>query len=213
MREKLSYANVMATIAVVGVVAGGAGAIAATSGPTVIRTCYAKKGGALRVTSKRCNRKRERALQFNQQGVKGATGAPGAPGTSGTPGRSALAPLQSGETIRGVWSVAGPPGGTLASTGITLPIPAPQAIDSSHANFAANDSITGDGCTGTAAAPVSAPGFVCIYTSRAQNTTSANGRSSDELDPSPGSPWGFIIEVIGASGAFQATGTWIYTAP
>jgi hypothetical protein len=110
MRDKLSYANVMATIAVVGVVAGGAGALAAlpdSSGQ--ITACYVpkdvtktvrqggrrikkvlKKKGAVRmlVTGTKCA-KGESKLVWNQRGPQGIQGLQGLQGLQGIEGAPA----------------------------------------------------------------------------------------------------------------------------
>lgn len=145
-----------------------------------------------------------------------SVGTIGPQGAAGPAGRSALEPLRSGESVRGVWAVAGVPGAFSTDfVGITLPVPAPVQIDSKHANFAGNDSTAGDGCTGTAAAPVSAPGFVCLYFAHASGTTSAlaSGALSDLTEQvGDGSTSGFTIFVAGTAN-FTANGTWVYTAP
>ncbi len=89
LRGHLSYANVMASIAVF--VALGGGAYAATSsfvaGNGTIRGCVSKHGGTLQVVKagKKCP-KRTVALSFNQTGPKGTQGAAGAAGSQGPAG-------------------------------------------------------------------------------------------------------------------------------
>src|SRR6267378_43627 len=79
LRPRLTYANVMATIAVF--VAVGGGAYAAVSAIpdryNVIHGCYKKHKGNLRlVASGRCSRS-ERAIAFNQRGREGRQGPRG----------------------------------------------------------------------------------------------------------------------------------------
>jgi hypothetical protein len=126
--------------------------------------------------------------------------------------------LQSGETIHGAWALQSD--STAAgdqSAGVTLPIPAPLPMDSDHVVVAGNDEVTGDGCSGSATAPVAAPGFACIYFATASGTTGADGfgaRSNMSAGDATGdgSPYGFVILVQGTAGFF-ADGTWAYTAP
>ncbi|HTQ69380.1 MAG TPA: hypothetical protein VMI13_11880 [Solirubrobacteraceae bacterium] len=86
---RVSYANVMATVAVF--IALGGGAYAASSsfvGSTgTISGCVAKKGGAFRVvkSGKKCPHGSV-ALAFNQKGPQGLPGAPGATGGVGATG-------------------------------------------------------------------------------------------------------------------------------
>jgi hypothetical protein len=81
---------------------------------------------------------------------------------------------------------------------------------------AGNDVETGDGCTGSAAAPVAGPGFVCIYVAKFSGTDQAggigaNGAIADE-SANDGSRYGFMV-FLGGPGEWLASGTWAYTAP
>jgi hypothetical protein len=130
-RPRLTYANIMASIAVFVALGGGAYAAVSASIPDrsgVIHGCYKKKNGNLRLTSSgRCSRRSERAIAFNQrgragaqgprgvQGIKGLAGAPGAKGEQGSQGpgatsfqttiasggSSTLASLSNGVTVSG----------------------------------------------------------------------------------------------------------------
>jgi hypothetical protein len=158
--------------------------------------------------------------QPGQAGQAGQAGQPGQPGQPGAAGRSALSVLQSGETIHGAWALQSDstaPVSVNQLAGITLPIPAPQPIDSDHVVVAGNDDVTGDGCSGSSTAPVAAPGFACIYFAIATGTTAADGLGartdlSNGAATGDGSPYGFVILVQGTAGFF-ADGTWAYTAP
>lgn len=136
----------------------------------------------------------------------------------GEPGRSALEPLRSGETITGAWAVSGMVGGaSFDQEAVTFPIPAPDPVDSKHVVLTGNDSTAGDGCSGSAAAPVAGAGFVCLYVANSFATTSGGGYGartnfSGPSDTGDGSRSGFAIRMFGQSG-FNAGGTWAYTAP
>jgi hypothetical protein len=82
-----TYADLVATTALVIVVGGGTFAIAAPSGSGTIRGCSDKRTGVLRVLSgsKKCKRT-ERALSWNTKGSPGADGLAGAAGPGGTAG-------------------------------------------------------------------------------------------------------------------------------
>jgi hypothetical protein len=87
LRRRLTYGNVMATVAVF--IALGGVAVASIPGPGgVIKACYSKSTGTLRVidSKKSCSKKRERTLRWNQQGVRGLQGIPGAQGIQGSQG-------------------------------------------------------------------------------------------------------------------------------
>lgn len=70
-----------------GLVTGGAYAIAASSGSGVIHGCYQKKTGNLRVLTggKKC-RKAEKQISWNHSGPRGLTGTPGRQGQQGVQG-------------------------------------------------------------------------------------------------------------------------------
>jgi hypothetical protein len=85
---RVTYAKVMATVAVVGALGAGsvaAGAIGA--GSPVIRACANKRTGALRLlgTRGKCS-KSERSVAWNQTGPQGAPGNDGTNGTNGANG-------------------------------------------------------------------------------------------------------------------------------
>jgi hypothetical protein len=87
VRRHLTYANVIATLALVAAVGGGSYAVAASSGGT-IKACAKKRVGTLRLASK-C-RKSERPISWNAvgpAGPAGPAGAPGAPGAAGAAGK------------------------------------------------------------------------------------------------------------------------------
>lgn len=150
-------------------------------------------------------------------GPAGAAGAVGPVGPNGPAGRSALSSLSSGESIHGVYAVQGQ--GPNLWTGVTFPVPAPVPVDSRHVVIANNDTISGDGCTGSTTNPVSAPGYVCIYTHISVNTISGFGWGAlcscgDATATGDGSRFGFIVQANGAAATLlTASGVWAYTAP
>lgn len=89
LRRHLTFANIGVVVALV--LAGSGFAVAAIPGPGgVIHACFDKRSGGLRVidSHRHCTR-RERALNWNQQGLPGVTGATGATGREGPPGSDA----------------------------------------------------------------------------------------------------------------------------
>ncbi len=98
IRRHFSYANVMATIAVLFAMTGGA--VAATGGFSsggTLRAC-ANEEGAIRLlkAGKHCQ-KGQKSVSWNETGPagpKGATGAPGAPGAAGSTGAAGTAGSQ-----------------------------------------------------------------------------------------------------------------------
>jgi hypothetical protein len=122
LRPRLTYANVMATIAVF--VALGGGAYAAVSAIPdrngVIHGCYKKKKGNLRlVASGKCSR-RERAIAFNQRGPRGPAGARGPRGLQGNRG------IAGATGLPGAKGEQGPQGPGAATFSTTLAQDAPK---------------------------------------------------------------------------------------
>ena len=209
--KRPSPATVIALVALV--VASSGSAVAAT-----LITSGKIKDGTIRLVDISSSAKKSLRGQTGKTGPRGATGAPGATGAAG---RSALTPLRSGETIRGVWAMRGDATATSTQmTGVTFPIPAPVPVDSRHVVVQGQDLITGDGCIGTAATPVAAPGFVCIYFRDVAGTTQAQGYGGLVVVPNganiatvgDGTPNGFIVQISG-NADWRALGTWVYTAP
>ena len=85
--RRLTYANVMATIAVVVAIGGGTFAIAQSASTGTINGCVHKRSGVMRVPAqgKKCKRI-ERAIAWNIVGPAGQNGAPGAKGETGSTG-------------------------------------------------------------------------------------------------------------------------------
>jgi hypothetical protein len=83
-----SHATVVAYLALFVALGGSAYAVGSGSsaGAPVIRACYSKRTGALRLLQAGSCRRGERELAWNQQGRRGATGAPGPAGARGPEG-------------------------------------------------------------------------------------------------------------------------------
>jgi hypothetical protein len=87
IRHRPSPGMVVALIALL--VALGGVAFASIPGPGgVVKGCYSKSTGSLRVidSKKSCSKKRERSLSWNQQGVRGLQGSQGSQGPAGVNG-------------------------------------------------------------------------------------------------------------------------------
>ncbi len=82
--NRISYANVVSTLALLLAVGGGSYAIAASSNAP-LHACAKKHGGALRLASKCAHN--ERAVKLAQVGPAGPTGPAGASGSSGVTGK------------------------------------------------------------------------------------------------------------------------------
>jgi hypothetical protein len=88
-RGKLTYANVISTLALILAVGGGtayAASSAGSSSSAALKLCAAKKSGALRLASGGGCKRGERALSINSRGTQGPAGAPGPGGSQGDRG-------------------------------------------------------------------------------------------------------------------------------
>ena len=101
------------------------------------------------------------------QGPQGDPGIQGPPGDPGAAGRSALTPLETGETVMGYVSgdfEASAAGGDWRAV-VSFPIPGSTAPAQS---FVDNVS-PGETCSGSAAAPTAPAGTLCVYLTSATN--------------------------------------------
>jgi hypothetical protein len=146
------------------------------------------------------------------QGPKGDPGAPGKDGAQGPAGRSALTPLQAGESQSGVFAVGGPStaAGQTHVAAVTFPIPLTHSLDGGHV-------VAVDGVASVAHCPGQGqadPGFLCLYVdARAQMLPTESDDIRNPAQPSQGADKrGFVIlgESTNAGGGLIA-GTWTYT--
>ena len=221
VRGRLSYANVVATVALFLALGGGTFAVASALKKNSVKSKQIKNGQVKNRDLADDAVDTAKVADGSLLSADFAAGQlpKGAKGDTGPAGRSALEALHSGETIRGAWALQGQASATGPdSTGVTFPVPAPSPVDSTHVVFNGNDTVPGGNCTGTAAAPTAPAGFVCIYAAAAVATTAAYGYGAngdplgDATATGDGSTAGFIVTVIGTAG-FHASGTWAYKAP
>jgi hypothetical protein len=115
IRQHVSYANVVATLALVFAMSGGA--IAATGGFTAassgIKACVGGNGVLRILTGKKC-KSGQKTVSWSQQGPAGArgpTGAQGATGATGPTGTAGLngAPVPSATTANNALALGGIP--------------------------------------------------------------------------------------------------------
>lgn len=131
LRSRLTYANVIASLALFFALGGGAYAAVSASNDT-IHGCYAKAGGALRVLDpgRSCTR-REHALSWNERGPAGEPGPRGATGAAGATGATGATGPQGPAGATGAAGAQGPQG----NPGADAPVVNPSA-DTTIAHFA-----------------------------------------------------------------------------
>lgn len=151
-------------------------------------------------------------------------------GPAGPAGASALNPVPSGQTIRGVaggdFHEYGTTTGSDFGVDVTLPIPAANGLADTDVSVNVAGWQNGGGqlqptttdtnaaCTGTPAAPTAPAGHVCIYVSGSDNAQNITGYSV--LFGTGASPYGFKLKwdsSAAAEGDTFVDATWAYTAP
>jgi hypothetical protein len=224
VRQRLTYANVLATVALflaLGGSAVAAGHYAITSkkqiSPKVLKALRGAKG------AKGATGARGSIGSSGPTGQTGATGATGANGPTGPMGPMGpkgdpgplLATVPAYATIKGVYGIqqtvpaSSGTVGAFVSFPLALPAP-PSAVVLSPNGSAVTH------CPGTATAPTADPGYLCVYRARSAGI----GTSTFIDDPSTGargatSAYGFELEDSVASAASQTvtdSGTWAYQA-
>jgi hypothetical protein len=217
VRKRLTFANVVSSLALFLVLAGGTAFAASQLGKETVGTKQLKKEA---VSLAKINTAAKNALK----GATGATGPAGAKGEKGDKGdkgeRGEAGPfpgtLPSGVTIRGTYAIAthqntaGEFHADAQSFGFTL-----ASAPSPH--FIAKGATPPAQCPGTALNPQAAAGNLCVYEGAQQNQAGtpslfnpANGA------PSSVSTTGFGIDVTGGASTVEnilSYGTWAVTAP
>jgi hypothetical protein len=207
--SKLTYANVMATIAVF-IALGGASYAAITLPKNSVGTEQLQKGA---VTATKLSKTARAALA----GDADAQGKEGSRGPEGNSGKSivALAPLASKSTETGVFAAAGgsetTPAGQLMTAVVQFAQPLPAPLDSHHVVTLKQSESSADHCPGVGQA---APGFFCAYVGYELGAsffspfedpaTGANGTGVDGANA-------FVKTTATGTGALG--GTWAVTAP
>jgi hypothetical protein len=206
VHRRLTYANVVATFALVFAMSGGAYAaskylITSTKQikPSVLKQFQGKAGakgaqgpagpaglaGAVGAVGPQGPAGKEGA-----SGKDGAPGEPGAKGEKGEPG-PLVEVLPSGKTLRGEWNLVGPSGG-LAATQVTFQFPLKEAPAAHYVTVNGQERIfngtsgkaeevTSSHCTGSVENPTAAPGNLCVYANEEQNTLTTVPDSSAVL--------------------------------
>jgi hypothetical protein len=207
----VTYANVIATLALF--LALGGGAYAASKLPK--NSVTAKQIKSNSITSRKVKNRSLLAKDFKagqlpagSGGAQGARGPQGVSGRTGPPGNPAAYPsvLPSGRTEVGVFSARefASADGDAVSAAISFPIPL---------SAAPNASFAGDpGCSGSVSAPTASPGTLCVYPGQTVNAdefvTDDQGNNGGATREGAG-----LQAVANAGGDTIAQGSWAVTAP
>ena len=222
MRRRLTYANVVATLALVFAMSGGALAanhylINSTKqiNPKVLKKLTGTPGraggtGASGVAGPVGPTGKEGPA--GKEGKEGKDGKEGKEGKEGAPGQSALSPLPSGQSVSGDYGIYTPNSKTTGflNTSVTFPIALSAPIPQSNAIYTLT-SVPVTHCSGPGHAD---PGFLCIYSGNRGRVSTPPLVLNFEGGPDEGAGrFGFDLQwSITGEEAFDV-GTYTVTAP
>jgi hypothetical protein len=167
VRKRLTYANVMSSIAVFLVLAGGTAFAASQLGKESVGAKQLKKSA---VTPAKLSPAAKKTLT-GPQGPKGDTGSSGPKGEKGEKGDTGPAGpltevLPSGKTERGMYVFDGTrPAGSSYTPNFSISYPFPVNFTPKVTFIHVGGATTAE-CTGSTEAPTAAAGALCIYESR-----------------------------------------------
>ena len=226
LRSQLTYANVMATIAVFLVVTGIGVAVAALPKKSVGKKQLKNKA----VTSKKLAKNAVNASKIGSGAVGRSEIASGAVNTGKISNKSVtrsklgddvtplVGPLRTGQTLRGMFDLGdqAAAAGNTTFDGTTFQFPlnnAPTAPTANVIDQVANPGANTASCPGVsggnAQTPNAAAGQLCIYITGKTNLAAVNPLTLVNT-----SRLGFGLSAASAAaGAYEATGFWAVTAP
>lgn len=213
-RPRLTYANVISTLALFLVIAGGSAFAAAKLGKNTVGAKQIKnnavtsakvKDGSLQASDFKAGQ-----LPAGPQGKEGPQGIPGPQGLKGPKGDPGplTETLPSGKTERGMYIFNGthPAGGYTPNTSISYPLP---LTFTPNVNFIKKGASSTAACPGTGTAPTATPGNLCVY-----ETRDDKGFTTGVLLQSETTHFGALLYVsAGSNEDFEIEGTYAVTAP
>jgi len=235
----LSYANVVATLALVFAMSGGAyaaGRYLITSSkqisPKVLKTLKGAPGKAGAQGPAGAAGAQGPAGAAGAKGEAGAPGArgemgpPGAKGEAGAPGKegspwTAGGTLPKGKSETGTWSVQ-THGEILGFTSISFPIQLANGLSAAHVFFippGEEGKVGAEQCPGSVGSPEAAEGDLCVYARELGELTPFSLGAIDDPTQSEGTPGaaktGASLMLVPEAGSEAETGygTWAVTAP
>jgi hypothetical protein len=211
---RLTYANVLATIAIFISLGGSSYAVLRITGKNVANNSLTGAD----ITNLTTRDIRDHSLlrrDFKRgqilRGHRGRTGAKGNTGPQGEPG-PLVDTLPSGKTEFGKYYALGRPAqaGQFADDVISYQFPLPSTATE---HYLPPGSASTAECQGTFANPTAAPGHLCVYSEKRggiETSYSGDGMGFDALDR-----YGFAVNVVSAGTAnnFYDYGSWAVTGP
>jgi hypothetical protein len=212
VRKRLTYANVMSSIAVFLVVAGGTAFAASQLGKESVGTKQLKKEA---VNLAKINAAAKSSLKgaTGLAGPKGDTGPQGPKGDRGEKGERgepgpAVQVLPSGQTATGVWAVSAANGG-LAMTAINFVPKLQQPVLRANEVYE-TEGQTSVRCPGVGQAQ---PGILCVYAGWENAVTFAGFLTPSKNSGEDAETSGVAFYLNSTEAQGNARGTWAYTAP
>jgi hypothetical protein len=214
LRARLTYANVMSSVAVF-MVLGGTAYAAATLPANSVGSASLKAGS---VTSAKVRDGSLLRRDFKPgQLLKGSKGDPGVKGDAGATGPKGdagplPATLPSGRSLRGAFGAGVTAGAANQLVEGTISYPFPLAAPPASRIVAAA-AVPPAECPGTPSNPAAAPGYLCIFVA-GSNSVGALG-SYGASDGSVNYRYGAAVYArsTGPAGSAEFWGTWAVTAP
>lgn len=219
----LSYANVISTLCLFLLIAGGTAFAATQLAKNSVGAKQLKrnavssakvKDGSLKAADFRAGQlptgPRGAAGPVGQTGAGGPAGPPGARGEQG-PAGPLLDVLPSGRTLTGVYeaSAYATGSGQGISRGISFQIPLPEDPDP-YFVFAGPSA----NCPGSSGNPEATPGALCVYERESGNFTNRDIGNPVTNKAFAASKYGFTVSVTSAAAGFAySRGSWAVMAP
>jgi hypothetical protein len=222
LRRKLTYANVVASLALALALAGGTAYAATQVLPKNSVGTKQLKNGAVtkaKIAPGVLGMGAGATGPAGEQGATGATGPAGGPGSSGTPGApgTIAGPLPSGESEQGQFVAFAdpgtPPASSLTELGV-IDFPIPLAADPIPV-YVAFGTPPSTECPGPADEPTAAPGYLCVYELGSINAEFTGFRTllTEAHASRFGTSVAFKFENTISGQQLNAGGTWAVTAP
>ena len=238
IRKRLTYANVVATLALVFAMSGGAYAaskflITSTKQikPSVLASLKGKSGAAGAAGAQ------GPAGPGGAQGPAGAAGKEGAPGKEGPQGKEGVAgkngtngkegsPWTDGGTLpheateTGAWALAPQPPGEsplplFAYVSISFNVPLSAPLGEGHTVFVNSGEVGTGGCAGgTAETPTAEAGYLCVYYGQVTGIAPYQIHNPARAEEKDGAGTAGALLLLGPLEHGEgAAGTWAVTAP
>jgi Collagen triple helix repeat (20 copies) len=242
VRNRLTYANVVATLALVFAMSGGAYAankfLITSSRQISPKVLKALKGAPGKAGANGANGAQGPAGAAGAQGPAGAkgeagaagargeAGASGAKGEAGAPGKegspwTAGGTLPSGRSETGAWSLQ-THGETIGITSISFPVQLESALSAAHVFFISpgeEGTVDAEQCPGSVASPEAAAGDLCVYARGLGGLTPFEAGPISDPTQEEGTPGAaktgasLLLTPEVGSEAQTGYGTWAVTAP